>query len=76
MIKFLLLLFSQIQSVDESLYRQCEQSKFCYHNREVEKSHWKIIRQTIKYAPDFFQATIQDELYDKKNSSSCLGSPK
>ncbi|OHT12203.1 glycosyl hydrolase [Tritrichomonas foetus] len=53
-------------SVEEDKYRQCEQSKFCFRNREVGRQYWKILYKSIEFHPDYFQAIIQDDKYDKQ----------
>lgn len=59
-----LLIFSF--SVEEDQYRQCEQLKFCYRNREVERQYWKILFKTCEFNPDYFQSIIFDEKNDKQ----------
>lgn len=64
MLFVLLLTFSL--SVDETQYKQCEQLKFCYRNREVDRQYWKILLKTCEFNPDYFQSIIFDEKNDKQ----------
>ena len=63
MIFFHLLLIFSI-SVDETQYKQCEQLKFCYRNREVDRQYWKLLLKTCEFQPDYFQSIIFDEKND------------
>ena len=60
------ILFSFIISVNENEYKQCEQLKYCYRNREISKQHWKLIAQTIEFKNDYFKANIFDSTNEKE----------
>lgn len=60
------ILFSFIISVNENEYKQCEQLKYCYRNREISKQHWKLIAQTIEFKNDYFKANIFDSSNEKE----------
>ena len=65
MMRFLVLC-ALVGAVEEGEYRQCEQSGFCLRNREASKGYWKILRNSIEFTPEIFQATIFDEKFEKQ----------
>lgn len=62
----LLVLLGLVLSVEEDEYMACEQSKFCYRNREVGRQYWKLLSKEIHIDKDYFRAIIMDEKYDKQ----------